>query len=114
LHPVFVDGTSVGMVDTDTLRERKQLGDEGMVFADMLVKKGHLEQIRLKSMGLRSKVLTPVLYEKIETFLRREYVRLSGKTASSVLEERLQSSLAYAIEKESSQKPCLFLQITRT
>lgn len=108
LKPIFVDAETVDIVDADTLRERKRLGDEGILL--ILGKKidKNLTDIRFDYLGFRRKHLVRELEGKILRAIKDEYPKLVEKKDARQL---LQAKIEKVIEKEVSASPYVRLII---
>lgn len=73
-RPVFVDGKTVGAVDEDTLRERKRLGDEGVILIHADRTSVGLRRVNVKSLGVSFR-FSKKLQGEIEQKLVQEYPR---------------------------------------
>lgn len=108
LKPVFVDAEVMGVVDADTLRERKRLGDEGVVIVQTAKTGTVFNQIKIEYLGFRHPVHAKSLEPKIIQTLKAEYPRLAAKPNARNL---LQDKLEIMIEKETGATPYVMLAL---
>lgn len=109
-EPVFVDGGQLGVVDVDVLRERKRLGDEGVMVIDAVVKDGNIVAVNIASLGFRKEALLTQVEHTITNFLKREYPKVAmQKDPQSLLQDRLEEM----VKNEMKSTPYIALSIMR-
>jgi ribonuclease J len=110
VEPIFVDGGQLGVVDAETLRERKRLGDEGVMVIDAVVKEGNVVAVNIASLGFRKESLLPQVEQVITTFLKREYPKVAAqRDPQSLLQDRLEEM----VTKDMKSTPYIALSIMR-
>ncbi|HNX45836.1 MAG: ribonuclease J [Anaerolineaceae bacterium] len=107
---VFVDGTGVGDVDASTMREREEIGQDGIVLLNMEVdrKTGSLKDFEIISRGF----MTPEESESLFTEMRRRAKKMIDHNAGNMQGEikKLAQSMIF---EETKRKPMVFTTITR-
>lgn len=108
--PIFVDGNQYDVVDGETLRERKRLGDEGVMVIDAIAKDGEIVQVNIATLGFRKEKLLPSVEKTVTDFLKREFpkVRLQ-KDPQGLLQDRLEKM----IETDMKAAPYVALSIAQ-
>jgi ribonuclease J len=106
--PIYVDGGQVDVVDGDTLRERKRMGDEGVIVIDSIARDGQIVHVNVTSLGFRKESILPDIDAKITTFLKREFPKISAQQDPQGL---LQDRLEKMIETEMKSSPYIALSI---
>jgi len=107
--PIFVDGGQYDVVDGDTLRERKRLGDEGVIVIDAMARDGVLLDANMATLGFRKEAKIPLVEKTIMDFLKREYPKLYKQNDPQGL---LQDRLEKFIETEMKATPYVALSIS--
>lgn len=107
--PIFVDAGQYDVVDGDTLRERKRLGDEGVIVIDAIARDGVLLDANMASLGFRREGKIPLVEKTIMDFLKREYPKLYKQADPQGL---LQDRLEKFIETEMKSTPYVALSIS--
>lgn len=107
---VFVDGTGVGDVDASTMREREEIGQDGIVLLNMEVdrKTGSLKDFEIISRGF----MTPEESESLFKEMRRRAKKMIDHNAGNMQGEikKLAQSMIF---EETKRKPMVFTTITR-
>ncbi len=107
---VFVDGTGVGDVDASTMREREEIGQDGIVLLNMEVdrKTGSLKDFEIISRGF----MTPEESDSLFTEMRRRAKKMIDHNAGNMQGEikKLAQSMIF---EETKRKPMVFTTITR-
>lgn len=106
--PIYVDGGQVDIVDGDTLRERKRMGDEGVIVIDAIAQGGQITHVNTTSLGFRKESLLPAVEEKIATFLKREFPKVAAQRDPQGL---LQDRLEKMVETDLKSSPYIALSI---
>lgn len=108
--PIMVDAGQLDIVDGDTLRERKRMGDEGVIVIDAVAKDGLIIAVNTTSLGFRKESLLPKIDETIANFLKREYPKLvSQRDPQGLLQDRLEKM----IETDMKSSPYIALSIAQ-
>ena len=110
VDPIFVDGGQLGVIDADTLRERKRLGDEGVMVIDAVVKDGIVAAVNIASLGFRKESFLPQVEQTITNFLKREYPKVAAQRDPQAL---LQDRLEEMVKNEMKSTPYIALSIMR-
>jgi ribonuclease J len=109
-EPIFVDGGNVDVVDAETLRERKRMGDEGVMVIDAIARNGQIIHVNVTSLGFRKESLLPKVEETITTFLKREFPRVAlQRDPQGILQDRLEKM----IETDMKSSPYIALSIAQ-
>lgn len=109
--PIYVDGGLVDVVDGDTLRERKRMGDEGVMVIDAIARQGQIVHVNVTSLGFRKESLLPKVEETIANFLKREFPRVAAqRDPQGILQDRLEKM----IEMEMKSSPYIALSIAQS
>ncbi|MBI4599108.1 ribonuclease J [Candidatus Uhrbacteria bacterium] len=106
---IFVDAEALGTVDADTLRERKRLGDEGIVIVHVVLGKDRKVQARADFFGFRSRHLLPKIERDLQQLVHKEATRLASGQAKAI--EQLQEKLQEMIEKDTRASPYVSLHV---
>ncbi|MFZ2681487.1 MAG: ribonuclease J [Patescibacteria group bacterium] len=101
LKPILIDAETLGVVDLDTLRERKRLGDEGIVI---------VSNNRVECLGFRHRGAIRELEQKLLKLVRDELPRLAKQRDAKHI---LQGKLEKFIEKETRATPYVWVNITQ-
>lgn len=101
---IFVDGKTFDAVDADTLRERKRLGDEGIIMVNAIRSKEGLAHIKISSLGVRKAELVQKLHGDIEKAIKHEYKNLH-ELSSEKIAEALEARLTDLITKKTATSP---------
>lgn len=108
--PIFIDGGQVDVVDGDTLRERKRMGDEGVMVIDAIAQGGQIVHVNTTSLGFRKESLLPAVENKIAMFLKREFPKVAQQRDPQGL---LQDRLEKMIETDMKSSPYIALSIAQ-
>ncbi len=108
LAPVFVDANTFDVVDADTLRERKRLGDEGILMVNVTTDGKNITRVSVHGLGFRTRLSMKALEESIARTVRAEYPRLVGrKDIGTVLQQKLEK----LVSQETKMEPYVVLYI---
>lgn len=106
---IYVDGKTLDAIDADTLRERKRLGDEGIIVINAARTPEGLKQIRVSSLGVRKAELVQKLHSDIEKAVLHEYKNLHTLTSEKVA-QALDERLTDLITKKTGMSPYFMFQ----
>lgn len=108
--PMFIDGGKVDVVDADTLRERKRMGDEGVMVIDAIARGNQIIHVNTTSLGFRKESILPQIEETIANFLKREFPKVAvQRDPQGILQDRLEKM----IEVEMKSSPYIALSIAQ-
>jgi ribonuclease J len=107
---VFVDGTGVGDIDRDIMRERELLSQDGVVLINLVLDKktGVYKDTEIISRGFMGQDESVDLFESLK--------KRAGKLAqfpSSNLQKELQSVAKSMLFDETRRRPLIFVNISR-
>ena len=107
---VFVDGTGVGDIDRDIMRERELLSQDGVVLINLVLDKktGVYKDTEIISRGFMGQDESVDLFERLK--------KRAGKLAqfpSSNLQKELQSVAKSMLFDETRRRPLIFENISR-
>ncbi|HQN69053.1 MAG TPA: ribonuclease J [Anaerolineaceae bacterium] len=107
---VFVDGTGVGDVDRDIMRERELLSQDGVVLLNLILDKktGVYKDTEIISRGFMSQDESVDLFEN----LKKRAEKLA-QYPSSNLQKELQSVAKSLLFDETRRRPLIFVNISR-
>lgn len=106
---IYVDGKTLDAIDADTLRERKRLGDEGIIVVNAARTPEGLKQIHVSSLGVRKAELVQKLHSDIEKAVLHEYKNLHTLTNEKVA-QALDERLTDLITKKTGMSPYFMFQ----
>ncbi len=107
---VFIDGKTLDAVDEDTLRERKRLGDEGMVLIDaQCALSGELQDVLVHSCGVRKASLRDKFHGDIKKAFMYEYRNLASLPESKRV-QALEDRLTDLLTKKTGMSPYFFIR----
>jgi mRNA degradation ribonuclease J1/J2 len=106
---LFVKGSSLHQVDEDTLRDRRRLGENGVLIVQIAERSKEAPAIVVQSQGIQKVAALPAFHQSVRSFLAPLLSRSSsvprGKSGDGRLEERLQGFL----ERRYGIAPQLYL-----
>ncbi len=107
---VFVDGTGVGDVDRDIMRERELLSQDGVVLLNLILDKktGVYKDTEIISRGFMSQDESVDLFDN----LKKRAEKLA-QYPSSNLQKELQSVAKSLLFDETRRRPLIFVNISR-
>lgn len=106
---IYVDGKTLDAIDADTLRERKRLGDEGIIIISAVRTAEGLKQMHVSSLGVRKAALVQKLHSDIEKAVLHEYKNLHTLTNDKVA-QALDDRLTDLITKKTGMSPYFMFQ----
>ncbi len=104
---VFVDEKTIGEVDEDTLIERKNLGDDGIIMINGKIMPSRLQITKIHSVGFQKKSTRNTLHARINAFITREYQRLPKNIPADRITQTLEQKLRRVIEEYYGMHPLI-------
>jgi len=107
---IFVDGSGVGDLGMDELRDRTQLSKDGIVFIHVNINQnGELHgKPEIASRGFTAYQETEMLHRRLENPVRNAVKNANGKIEKSIIH-----SLKSYLYKETRRKPTIIASVTR-
>jgi len=107
---IFVDGSGVGDLGMDELRDRTQLSKDGIVFIHVNINhNGELHgKPEIASRGFTAYQETEMLHRRLENPVRNAVKNANGKIEKSIIH-----SLKSYLYKETRRKPTIIASVTR-
>lgn len=108
---VFVDGSGVGDVDRSVMREREQLGQDGIVLVNLTLEKssGRLQDTEIISRGF----ITSEDAKDVFDDLKSRIIRSVGGTNGN-LQKEVQNMVKSYLFDETKRRPLVFVTVNRT
>lgn len=108
LQPIFIDAERLGVVDEDTLRERKLIGDEGVIVIHAKAKGDKVGFIEIDTFAFRKPEVFAPIKQKIIRLIQRDY---SANYKDKDFAKKLQKKIERLVEKEAGSLPLISLHI---
>ncbi len=109
---VFIDGKTFDAIDADTLRERKRLGDEGIIMVHATRTSTGLKDVHIHSLGVRKADLVQKLHGDFEKAVVMEYKHLHALPQDKLM-QTLEERLTDLITKKTGMSPYLVFRFTQ-
>ncbi|MCX7977215.1 MAG: hypothetical protein N2646_09085 [Bellilinea sp.] len=109
---VFVEGSSVGEVDTDVMREREILARDGIVLVNVVLDRfsgGLRREPQITSRGF-------MLSRESETVMEEARKRVAGLIGSNVngnLNRDIEKELSNFLYNETHRRPMIYVTVSR-
>ncbi len=109
---VFVDGSSVGEVDADVMREREILARDGIVLVNLTLDRFSGSLRREAQISARGFVLARDTDDLIEQ-MRRKISDMVGATPNGNLAKEVEQKLGNYLYSETHRRPMIYVTISR-
>ncbi len=109
---VFVDGSSVGEVDADVMREREVLARDGIVLINLVLDRFSGSLRREAQISARGFVLARDTDDLIEQ-MRRKIADMVGATPNGNLVKEVEQKLGNYLYSETRRRPMIYVTIAR-